>query len=132
LDHHGFYTVSVGWAFLSFALFLTRTNGGAIRPDAAQQAFFGSSGIGDILSGVLIGGVNAVGVFQLIRLSKRALFVFGVSLALSSAAWVVKLWTSNVAEAIDRSGLARGLLGVMITVAVLFYTRRLRQQGVIA
>jgi hypothetical protein len=120
LDHPGFYTVSVGWAFLSFALFLTRTNGGAIRPDAAQQAFFGSSGIGDILSGVLIGGVNAVGVFQLIRLSKRALF------------WVVKLWTSNVAAAIDRSGLARGLLGVMITVAVLFYTRRLRQQGVIA
>ena len=123
-----FYLLSVGWMLLSFALIFS----GAIKINAAQQAYFASLTRVDWFFSLSIGVIGIAGAISLFLLRRLAVVLFSLALVLNLALTAFQTIRTNLAEALGGSGLFGLLLGWLILVAVILYARGLTKRGVLS
>ena len=123
-----FYLLSAGWTLLSFALIFS----GAIKMNSAQEAYFASlTGVDWFLS-LSLGVLGFTGAISLFLLRRLAVILFSLALVLNLALTMFQTMRTNWTEAISGSGLFGVLLGFLILVAVILYTRGLTKKGVLS
>jgi hypothetical protein len=123
-----FYLLSAGWTLLSSALI----SSGAIKINAAQEAYFASLTSVDWFFSASIGAIGFAGAIYLLLLHRLAVVLFSLALVLDLAFAAFQTMRTNWAEALGGSGLFGVLLGWLILVAVILYTRRLAKRGVLS
>lgn len=123
-----FYVLSAGWTLLSFALIFS----GAIRINAAQEAYFASLTNVDWFFSLSIGVICITGAISLFLLRRLAVVLFSVALLLNLAVTAYQMARTNWTEALPSGGLLGALLGWLILVAVILYTRSLSKRGVLS
>lgn len=124
----GFYVLSAGWTLLSFALIFS----GAIKINAAQEAYFASLTGVDWLFTLAIGVIGFSAAVSLFLLRRVAVVLFSVALVLNLAFTVFQTMRTNWIEAIGGAGLVGALFGWLILFAVIAYAHGLTKKGVLS
>jgi len=122
-----FYLLSAGFTLLSFAVLFS----GAVKPDAAQEAYFASLTSVDWFLTLSIGVTSIAGAIALFLLRRLAVILFSVSLALNFGLTAFQIMRTNWIEAIGGPGLFGILVAWLILVAVILYARHLSKRGVL-
>jgi hypothetical protein len=123
-----FYVLSAGWTLLSFALIFS----GAIKINAVQEAYFASLTNIDWFFSLSIGVIGIAGAISVFLLRRLAVVLFSVALLLNFAVTAYQMARTNWTEALPSGGLFGALLGWLILVAVILYTRSLSKRGVLS
>jgi hypothetical protein len=82
------------------------------------------------LNAVLVSVLNLTGAVLLFRLRKAAVIFFAVSFVYSTAASIPGVLRSNW-KAVDVTSLGEMAIGLLVSLAILFYAMRLRQRGIL-
>ena len=126
------YVLSAGWTLLSFALIFS----GAIKINAAQEAYFASLSGMDWFFSLAIAVISLSGAVSLFLLRRVAVLLFSVALGLNLAltaflAMRMKMRMEWI-EAFGVSGLTGVLLGLLILLVVIMYARGLAKKGLLS
>jgi len=123
-----FYLLSSCWVLLSFALI----SSGAIKFNPVEEAYFASLTNVDWFIALSSSVIVLAGVISLFLLRRLAVVLFSVYFLLNLAvAGYQTIWT-NWIEALPRGNLVGVLLGWLILVTVILYTRSLAKRGVLS
>ena len=82
------------------------------------------------LNAIFVSALNLTGAVLLFRLRKAAVLLFAVAFVYSTAASIPGVLRSNW-KAIDPANLASVAVGILVSLAILFYAMRLRQRGIL-
>jgi hypothetical protein len=122
-----FYLLSAGYTLLSFAWI----HSGAVKLNAAQEAYFASLTSVDWFFTLSIGVIGIAGAISLFLLRRLSVTLFSISLALNLAFTAFHMMRTNWIEALGGAGLFGILIGWVILVAVILYARHLMKRGVL-
>ncbi|MBI4524440.1 MAG: hypothetical protein HY695_11600 [Deltaproteobacteria bacterium] len=123
-----FYVLSAGWTLLSLALIFT----GAMKMNAAQQAYFGSLTSADWFFSFSISVLSFAGAVSLFLLRRVAVALFAVAFGLNIALTLFHTVRTNWTEAVGGPGIVGIVLGWVVLIAVILYARSLAKKGVLA
>ncbi len=122
-----FYLLSAGYTLLSFYLIHT----GAIPLKPVQQAYFDNLSTLDYTITILIGAANFLGAIALFLLRKQAFYLFLSALCAGMLLTILHSIGKGWIAAVGGPGLIGMLLGWGIAVAVIAYSRRLINRGLL-
>lgn len=123
----GFYVLSLGFTLLSFALLFS----GLMPLTPPQQAYIEELGPLDYVISIGLGLLTLAATVLLFALKKVAVPLFATSLFLNLGLTLVHAITTDWLRALGGAGLVGALFGWGILGVVFWYSRHLRQAGVL-
>jgi hypothetical protein len=122
-----YYTLSAGFTLLSYIVIAS----GVLLLTPEHQVYPSGLGPFDYIASVGVGILTLIAAVLLVLLKKTAVLLFGASLCLKVGLMLVILVKSNWVQTLGGSGLIGAFAGWALLGAVTFYSRRLRQLGVL-
>jgi hypothetical protein len=122
-----FYILSAGYTILSFVLIST----GAIQVNEAQKAYFDSQSIFDDTLTLTMGSLNVLGAIFLLLLMRYAYHCFLTAFSLGIVMYVYHIIFKNWLGAIGGPGLVGAVIGWLISIAIILYSKKLIKKEIL-
>jgi hypothetical protein len=122
-----FYVLSVGWTIFSYFMIFS----GAIPQTEQVKAYYQSLTIIDYVPSLVIGTAYLVGAILLFLLKKPAFLLFLITFGVNLVFTVYQIFATNWLSAIGGPGLCGAIFGYIINIAIIVYSKRLIDKGVL-
>jgi hypothetical protein len=122
-----FYILSAGISILMVVLLYS----GVIPITEAQNAYFDSQNIFDHAVALITGSLNFLGAIFLFLLMRYAYYCFLTAFSLGIVMYVYQIIFKNWLGAMPGTGLAGNIIGFLISIAILLYSKKLFKNGIL-
>ena len=122
-----FYVLSAGYTLLSFILIY----GGIIQINETQQEYFRSQNMIDISLTMVTGLLNFSGAVMLFLLKRYAFHAFVSAFVISMFMTILHILFKNWIDAIGGPGLVGAIIGWLISISIIIYTKSLLNKGIL-